>query len=90
MGTELEQGDQFLKSKLPADNGYGQNGYTGASSVTPGNKVSSNFLPEQAANAPINSQTREVTGSIAAHPSMRNRNAESKNTIPANGRPVKK
>jgi hypothetical protein len=46
MANELEQGDEYIESKLPADNNYGQNGYTGASSTKPGEKVSSNFLPQ--------------------------------------------
>jgi hypothetical protein len=67
--TPLIQGDQFLKSAMPADDGYAQNGYQGASSVTPGRNVSSNFLPELRAKAFENVQTRQVSSEqyAAAH-----------------------
>jgi hypothetical protein len=55
--------DVYIQSKLPADNGYGQNGYRGPSSDLPGNRTSSNFLPDsQAAFAKAKSadwQTRK-------------------------------
>jgi hypothetical protein len=60
--TPLEQGDQFIRSSEPADNGFGQNGYQGASSVKPGSKsVSSNFLPELRAKTFENVQKRQVS-----------------------------
>jgi hypothetical protein len=54
----IQQGDQFIKSDAPADDGYGRNGFTGPSSDLPGKKTTSGFLPK--AGAPINSQTRTV------------------------------
>lgn len=36
----------FVASKEKPKNGYGQNGYQGASSALPGQKVTSGFLPE--------------------------------------------
>ena len=45
----------------PSSQGYGQNGFSGASSDQPGQKTTSGFLP--AVGAPINSQTRTLPGS---------------------------
>lgn len=65
MADDFEDGDQFLRSRMPADNNYGQNGYLGSSSTRPGENVSSNFLPEAVADAAAlraeNFQTREVS-----------------------------
>jgi hypothetical protein len=91
MGTELKQGDTYIGSHEKADNNYGQNGFLGSPRTNPGESVSSNFLPELRGKTPINSQTRTVDASpIAPAHNMRNRNTESKNTIPPNGRPVKR
>ena len=46
-------------SKMKADNGYGQNGYSGASSDLPGQKTTSGVLPQVAVPAD-NWQTRNV------------------------------
>ena len=46
-------------SKMKADNGYGQNGYSGASSDLPGQRTTSGFLPQGA--VPTDPwQTRQV------------------------------
>lgn len=37
--------DTFIPSREPANNGYGQNGYQGASSDLPGQHTTSGFLP---------------------------------------------
>lgn len=50
----------FIGSKLPAKNGYGQNGYHGASSDLPGKHTTSGFLPQ--VTAPKDPwQTRNVS-----------------------------
>jgi hypothetical protein len=85
MGTLEQDGNQFIKSEEPADNGYGQNGYRGPSSDLPGKRTTSGFLPK--ATAPINAQMRKIDASpIAVHPGMAPR--KSAGTIPSNGRPV--
>lgn len=38
--------ETFIGSHLKAKNGYGQNGFQGASSDLPGEKTTSGFLPE--------------------------------------------
>jgi hypothetical protein len=81
----LEQGDQFIKSDMPADDGYSQNGYQGASSVTPGKTVSTNFLPELRAKTPQNSQTRTVD---ATPYKAANKGASAGPKVPGNNRPV--
>jgi hypothetical protein len=96
MANGLIQGDQYIRSNEQANTdenvnstGYGQNGYLGPSSDTKIGKTKSGFLP--GAVPPVNSQTRQVNADpIAAAHGMRNRNAESASSIPANGRPVKK
>ena len=60
MSTSIKQGDQFIKSDLPAENSYGRNNYTGASSTTPGKDVSSGFLPKGGAVPSGDWQTRKV------------------------------
>jgi len=37
--------EEVVGSKMPSNNGYGQNGYEGPSSDTPGNNTGSGFLP---------------------------------------------
>ena len=46
-GVEVNNGagDEFVGSHMKADNKYGQNGYTGASSDLPGEHTTSGFLP---------------------------------------------
>lgn len=51
MAEEAAPAEEFIQSKLPADNGYGQNGYRGASSDLPGENTSSNFLPKCSVDA---------------------------------------
>lgn len=36
----------IVGSNMPSKNGYGQNGFTGASSDEPGKKTTSGFLPQ--------------------------------------------
>lgn len=50
---------QFIGSKFAARNGYGQNGFQGASSDLPGQRTTSGFLPD--VTAPLNSQVRHVS-----------------------------
>jgi hypothetical protein len=91
--TPLQQGDQFLKSAMPADDGYAQNGYQGASSVTPGKTVSSNFLPELRAKTFENVQKRSVSAEqYPAAVGTRNRLVtDTYAKVPTgNARPVKK
>jgi hypothetical protein len=98
MANEYQNGDQYLKSRLPADNNYGQNAATHSSSTRPGENVSSNFLPELRAKGGVADRTaanvqtnpNRPLGTIPTHNGMRNRNAESTSSIPPNGRPVKR
>jgi len=59
--SDLKSGDTFIKGDEPANNGFGQNGFTGASSDLPGKRTTTGFLPQ--ASAPINSQARKVDAS---------------------------
>jgi hypothetical protein len=96
MATGLIQGDQYIRSNEVENpdakvnpTGYGQNGYLGPSSDTKPGTTKSGFLPGP--KSPINSQTRQVSADpIAAAHGTRNRNVESKSSIPPNGRPVKR
>lgn len=47
----------------PSKEGYGQNGYGGASSDVPGEKTTSDFLPQP--GTPVNDQTRTLVGKTA-------------------------
>lgn len=90
MSNLIQQGDQFIESEQPADNGFGQNGYTGPSSDLPGKKTTSGFLPKgDLDNAKaVNVQTRNVSAEqLPAAFGMRDRNANPAK-VPANGRPV--
>ncbi len=85
--------DIFIQSRLPADNGYSQNGYQGPSSDLPGKKTttpgtSKVAVPQVTLPATGDDwQTRKIDASpIAAHPGMSAR--KSAETIPANNRPV--
>jgi hypothetical protein len=89
MANLMQDGGQFIESKEPANNGYGQNGFQKASSDLPGNKkTTSGFLPEVTLPATDdNWQTRKVKAdAYATHPGMAPRKSAS--TIPSNGRPV--
>jgi hypothetical protein len=58
--------DLIVGSKLPSENKYGQNGYTGASSDTPGQKTSTGVLPQ--VTVPTDKwQTRDVGTSKVAN-----------------------
>lgn len=89
-----EQEDVYIQSKMPADNGYGQNGYSGPSSDLPGQHTSSNLLPK--CDLPkdwMNDkgwQTRTVEAKpYATHPGMAARKGDGQ--IPTtNSRPVTK
>jgi hypothetical protein len=103
MASGLKSGDQYIRSNEPADNGYGQNGYTGASSTTdPKNKpVSSNFVPELrtdldkaksvfAANKPGRLDGPK-SKPIPGHDGLRDRlKTDFYPQVPGNNRPVKK
>lgn len=57
-------------SNIPADDGYGQNGYDGASSDLPGKRTSSGFLPQVKVPGD-NWQTRDVSKqAYATHTGM--------------------
>lgn len=45
----------------PSKRGYGQNGYRGASSDTPGQRTTSGFLPDCTLASAVNSQMRTVS-----------------------------
>ncbi len=62
---------EIVGSNLKALNGYGQNGYTGPSSSTPGSDVGkSGFLP--ACEVPSEKwQTRNVGPNVPTHPGMK-------------------
>jgi hypothetical protein len=52
--------EEFIGSHMKAKNGYGQNGYQGASSDLPGEHTTSDFLPQ--AEVPTDDwQTRKVS-----------------------------
>lgn len=65
--------EEFVGSHLKSKNGYGQNGFQGASSDLPGKHTTSGFLP--AVKLPAESadgQTRKVDATqITAHPGMK-------------------
>jgi hypothetical protein len=64
-------------SKMASKNGYGQNGYSGASSDTPGQHTTSGFLPQ--ATLPADwGQTRPVSPEqkVPTTKGMRSRNDE--------------
>lgn len=80
----------FVASREKAKNGYGQNGYQGASSDLPGQHTTSGFLPQ--GSVPKDDwQTRKVDASpIPAHPGMTARDDKidfpTDNSHPAKGR----
>lgn len=76
--------DVFVASREKANNGYGQNGYQGASSDLPGENTTSGFLPAVTLPAEnSDGQTRKVDGTqITAHPGMKAR--DSKIAFPTN------
>lgn len=55
-----ETSDVFVGSHMKAKNGYGQNGFQGASSDLPGKRTTSDFLPQTTVPGD-NWQTREVS-----------------------------
>jgi hypothetical protein len=60
MADDFVSDTDILGSKLPANNGYGQNGFTGPSSDLPGQHTTSGFLPQS--TVPTDKwQTREVS-----------------------------
>jgi hypothetical protein len=85
--------DVFIQSKMPADNGYGQNGYRGPSSDLPGQHTSTNFLPQCKIDKDYHNdksfQTRTVSDKpyAAAHGMT---GPKGEGVIPPNGRPVTK
>lgn len=79
--------DVFVSSREKANNGYGQNGYQGASSDLPGENTTSGFLP--AVTLPAAKSDKVDATPIAAHPGMKAR--DSKSTFPtSNVHPVTK
>lgn len=53
---------QFASDALkPSKRGYGQNGYGGASSDTPGQRTTSGFLPACSLGGATNDQMRKVS-----------------------------
>lgn len=66
--------ETFVSSKMPANDGYGQNGYRGASSDLPGEKTTSGFLPQTKLEAGIKAddwQLRKVAPTAyPTHPGM--------------------
>jgi hypothetical protein len=64
--------DTFIQSRQPAKNGYGQNGFLGASSDLPGKHTTSGFLPQVALpKTDGNWQTRKVDAApITVHSGM--------------------
>lgn len=63
--------EEFIGSHMKADNGYGQNGYQGASSDLPGEHTTSGFLP-QSVVPKDDWQTRKVSAEpIKTHPGMK-------------------
>lgn len=73
--TQSAGADSFIGSHLKAKNGYGQNGFQGASSDLPGEKTTSGFLPECKVMS-ADWMTRKVSGEqYPTTHSMRNRNA---------------
>jgi hypothetical protein len=74
----------ILGSKLPANNGYGQNGYDGASSDLPGKKTTSGFLPQS--KVPTDDwQTRKVAPKqgVPTHPNMLGPTKKANEVIPS-------
>jgi hypothetical protein len=63
---------------MKSDNGYGQNGFAGPSSDTPGKHTTSGFLPQATVPVGVNPQTRPVSAEqkVPTTPTMRSRNDE--------------
>jgi hypothetical protein len=76
---------EIIGSKLKAKNGYGQNGFQGASSDLPGEKTKTGGGFAPAASVPGDGwQTRKVSAKqdVPTHPASRDVNANPK-TVPA-------
>jgi hypothetical protein len=77
---------EIIASRLKPENKYGQNGYQGPSSDTPGEHTTSGFLP-QAAAPDSGGQTRQLRGgnadpdNVPIHSASRSRNGEG-GTVP--------
>jgi hypothetical protein len=75
----MDDSQDILGSKLPADNAYGQNGFSGASSDLPGERttISKKFAPPDPKQSDIKSdwQTRAVSAEqkVPTKPGMRRR-----------------
>lgn len=79
--------DELIASRMKPENKYGQNGYQGPSSDTPGQHTTSGFLPQ--ASAPESDwQTRQLKGgnvnpdNVPLHSASRSRNGEG-GTVPS-------
>lgn len=79
----------FIGSKERPDNGYGQNGYQGASSVTDGSNPSANLLPKCVIKAD-DFQTRKVSANAYAPAHGMKKPSAPGGVVPANSRPVTK
>jgi hypothetical protein len=98
MANLLENGDEYLKSKLPADNNYGQNGCLNSSSTPLDKPVSSNFLPElrtdldKAKAVNVQAKAGRTTGAQypAAHGTRNRLLVDNYPQVPGNNRPVVK
>jgi hypothetical protein len=89
--------DEFIQSKMPADNNYGQNAATHASSTTLDKPVSSNFLPQTSKDgiadrtrANVQANPNRPLGTIPVKEGMRNRVDTDPVHIGSPRRPVKK
>lgn len=77
--TNFTSGTVIGGSKMKPKNGYGQNGFQGASSDLPGEHTTSGFLP--AASVPGEDwQTRKVSAEqgVPTHPGMKSRSEPTK------------
>jgi hypothetical protein len=75
--------NEIIGSKIPARNGYGQNGAQNASSDLPGEKTTSGFLPKGVVPNDA-TQVRTVSAQpIAPAHGMRDRAAETPAKVPS-------
>lgn len=70
--------EAFIGSREKAKNGYGQNGFQGPSSDTPGKHTTSGFLPKTVI-------PKYPTGTSADHPSFQTRTVSAEPIKPAHG-----
>src|ERR1035437_4885093 len=92
MATDIvgSKESEFASQTKPDNSGYGQNGFHGPSSDTPGIRTTSGFLPQtvipaRASDGTPDWQTRKLAdGNVPIHPGMTDRNADPTKILAAN------